>query len=286
MARILIAGCGDLGQLLGIQLHGAGNEVWGLKRQPINLSPVIYPLVADLTDAKTLKLPQALDYVIYSAAATSFSEDSYQAIYAMGVRNLISNLYEHRQQLKRFIFVSSTSVYAQDQGEYVDEDTPTQANNFSIHILTGEKLTYESPWESVVVRFGGIYGPGRSSLIDSVRRGIIYTQEPIYTNRIHRDDCVRVLKHLIYLPSTQLEKLYIAVDDEPALLNDVLCWIADKLGLPGQNTAPVSGTSARSMRRYVSSKRCRNSRLRDSGFQFIYPNYREGYTALLNSYNN
>lgn len=289
MARILIAGCGDIGSTLGLALHTAGHEVWGLKRHPGDLPPAIQPLAADLTDPATLTaLPPRLDYVVYSAAAAGFSEAQYQAAYVTGVRNLLDALRQTGQQPKRLLFTSSTSVYAQRQGEWVDEDSPAAAEHFAGRcIRAGERLLEDSPWPAVAVRFGGIYGPGRTRLIESVREGsaVRPAGPPIYTNRIHRDDCARVLEHLIRLPDPA--PLYIAVDDDPAPLNEVLSWLAAQLGAPEPPVVnqtprkPGADSGGDAALRLRASKRCRNARLRASGFAFRYPSYREGYAALL-----
>ncbi|MDG4548850.1 MAG: SDR family oxidoreductase [Candidatus Contendobacter sp.] len=288
MARILIAGCGDVGATLGRGLNAAGHEVWGLKRRPADLPPGIRPLAADLTDPTTLNtLPPDLDAVVYSAAAAGFNEAAYQAAYVTGIDNLLEALRQAGQQLRRLLFASSTSVYAQHQGEWVDEDSPAEADSFSGRcIRAGERLMWESPWPAVAVRFGGIYGPGRTRLIDSVRAGTAARPAgpPLYTNRIHRDDCARVLEHLLFLPRPA--PLYLAVDDDPAPLGEVLSWLATRLGVPEPPlavTPPLKpgAEAGDSMLRMRASKRCRNARLRASGFQFRYPGYRDGYATLL-----
>ena len=289
MARILIAGCGDVGTALGLLLSAAGHTVWGLKRHPADLPGSIQPLAADLTEPATLSaLPPALDAVVYSAAAAGFSEAHYQAAYVEGVRNLLNALRQAGQALQRLLFTSSTSVYAQHHGEWVDEDSPAEADGFSGRCLrVGEELIWNSGWPAVVVRFGGIYGPGRTRLIDSVRAGsaTCFDGPPIYTNRIHRDDCARTLAHLLEYPTPQ--PLYIAVDDDPAPLNQVLDWLADQLGVPRPPrlaqppVKPGAETRRDSTMRLRASKRCYNARLRASGFQFYYPSYRQGYAALL-----
>lgn len=289
MARILIAGCGDVGTALGLILSAAGHTVWGLKRHPADLPTPLQPLAADLADPATLSaLPPALDAVVYSAAAAGFSEAHYQAAYVAGVRNLLNALRQAGQRPQRLLFTSSTSVYAQHQGEWVDEDSPAEADGFSGRCLReGERLMWDSGWPAVVARFGGIYGPGRTRLIDGIREGSAtgFAGPPIYTNRIHRDDCARALAHLLACPAP--EPLYIAVDDDPAPLNEVLDWLADQLKVPrpprlaqppGKPGAEIRRDSATRLR---ASKRCRNARLRASGFQFRYPSYREGYAKLL-----
>ncbi|HPE74035.1 MAG TPA: SDR family oxidoreductase, partial [Candidatus Competibacter sp.] len=234
MARILIAGCGDIGTTLGLSLHAAGHWVWGLKRRPDDLPSALEPLAADLADPASLTtLPPALDYIVYSAAAAGFSEALYEAAYVAGVRNLLNALRQAGQQPKRLLFTSSTSVYAQYRGEWVDEDSPAAAASFSGRcIRAGEQVLWDSGWPAVVIRFGGIYGPGRTRLIDSVRDGSATRPAgpPMFTNRIHRDDCARVLEHLLFLPDPA--PLYLAVDDDPAPLAEVLNWLAIQLGVP------------------------------------------------------
>ena len=123
---------------------------------------------------------------------------------------------------------------------------------------------------SVVVRFAGIYGPGRTRLIDRVRAGKPCAAEH-YTNRIHRDDCAGVLRHLMLLEHPA--PLYLGADHEPATQCEVTEWSAERLGLP----PPVrTGTSSRR-----SGKRCRNARLVSSGYAFEHPSFREGYRAML-----
>lgn len=280
MARVLIAGCGDVGSALGVMLHQAGFEVWGLKRNPAGLPRGISGIAANLIDPASLeKLPPRLDYVVYTAAAGGYSEDRYRAAYADGIDNLLNALQRQGQQLQRIVFTSSTSVYAQHQGEWVDETSPAEASTFAGRCLRqGEALLWQGPYPAIVIRFGGIYGPGRTRLLDNLRRGTATCVDdpPLYTNRIHRDDCAAALKHLLELPAP--EPLYLGVDDEPARQCEVLSWLAQRLGVPGPTVVPRASAEAAAMR---ANKRCRNHRLRASGFRFCYPSYREGYEALL-----
>lgn len=280
MARIVIAGCGDIGTALGRELVAAGHRVWGLKRDPATLPSAILPLAADLTVSESLTvLPSDLDYIFYTAAASGFNEDCYRAVYVDGLANLLAALQAAGQRLRRLFFTSSTSVYAQRQGEWVDEDSPAEALDFTGHCLReAEILVGQGPYPATVIRFGGIYGPGRTRLIDSVRSGAATCVErpPVFTNRIHRDDCVAVLRHLMELPEPA--PLYLAVDDEPAPQCEVLRWLAQRLGVAGPT---VVGAATGAEARMRNNKRCSNRRLRLSGFRFRYPSYKEGYTALI-----
>src|SRR4249919_1035773 len=126
MTRVLIAGCGYTGIALGKELASEGHTVWGLRRRPELLPATIHPLKADLCDPGSLALiPSALDFVFYLAAAERTDDDSYQAAYVIGIRNLLNHLAKTNQPLKRFFFTSSTVVYAQTRGEWVDETSET-----------------------------------------------------------------------------------------------------------------------------------------------------------------
>jgi hypothetical protein len=109
-------------------------------------------------------------------------------------------------------------------------------------------------------------------LIESVRRGTAALTAR-FTNRIHRDDLAGAIAHLI---RTQAEaSLLIASDDEPALQSDVVRFLARRLGVP-EPVAAAADTAARG-----GHKRCRNDRLKATGYRLLYPTYRDGYAALL-----
>ncbi|MDJ0848109.1 MAG: NAD-dependent epimerase/dehydratase family protein [Myxococcota bacterium] len=277
MGRVLIAGCGYVGSALGAELVRDGHEVFGLRRRVDGLPQGVVPVQADLSAASTLDtLPDRLDFVLYLAGPSGREDAFYRAAYVEGLGNVVQALDARRQRPKRVLFASSTGVYAQAKGEWVDEESPTEPTQFSgRRLLEGEELLLASPFAATVVRFAGIYGPRRTSLIDRVRTGsaTFRTGRPHYTNRIHRDDCVGALRHLMGLEAP--DKLYIAVDSEPASESDVLRWLAGALGAPPPRSTRESGPRLRG------NKRCRNARLLATGYELRYPSFRDGYTALL-----
>ncbi len=277
MARFLIAGCGDVGTRLGLALAGQGHRVFGLRRTPSALPAPITPLAADLTDPTTLELPEGLDGVFYTTAADGFAEPAYRAAYHTGVVNLLAALERGGQGPRRGIMISSTSVYGQRAGEWIDDTSPANATGFSGHWLrAGEAHWRGGLPEGIVLRLGGIYGPGRTRLIDQVRRGGRY-REGVYTNRIHRDDATAALLHLWHLQTPA--PLYLGVDTCPALEQEVMEWLAERLGAPPPIPATADDQGQR--RRPSANKRCWSRRLQESGFVFRYPSYRQGYGALL-----
>ncbi len=279
--KILIAGCGDLGTALGLELAAAGDEVFGLRRHPERLPGAIRPLAADLADPATLlDLPQ-VDAVVYAAAADRSTEEAYRRAYVDGVRHLLAAPGIQHHPPRRFCFVSSTAVYAQDGGEWIDESSPAEATHFRARLLLeGEALvraTTSPETATTVLRLSGIYGPGRTRLIDLVRSGrATYPPgPPRYANRIHRDDAAGALAHLLRLPAPST--LFLGVDDAPVDLAEVLTFLAAELGapLPRLEEVTVAGAPERG------SKRCSNALLRASGYDFRFPTFREGYGALL-----
>lgn len=278
LARVLIVGCGYLGNSLGAALLCDAHEVWGLKRRPVGLALGIRPIEADLGLPATLRdLPTDLDFVFYMVSPGGSDDALYRAAYVEGLRNFLGALEAQRVQTRRLFFVSSTAVYAQQRGEWVDETSPTEPRHFSgRRLLEGEHLLFESSFAATVVRLGGIYGPRRTRLIERVRTGsaVYRRRPPQYTNRIHRDDCVGALCHLMELEAP--EPLYLGVDCEPADEASVLGWLAGVLGAP-----PPRAAESAPRRQEGSNKRCRNERLLGSGYAFLYPTFREGYTAVL-----
>ncbi|MBP7149853.1 MAG: SDR family oxidoreductase [Acidobacteria bacterium] len=279
MRRVLIAGCGYVGAELARRLVAAGDLVVALRRREPPGGEGIVPLAADLAHPALLaglaRLPRP-DAVVYAASADVHEDTAYETAYVTGVRNLLAAL-RASGAAPRFVFVSSTGVYGQHGGEWVDEDSPAEPAGFAgRRLLEGEHLVADSGLDGIVLRLGGIYGPGRVPLIESVLRGaaVIPEGEPRYTNRIHRDDAARALEHLLRLPRP--DPLYLGVDCEPAPLSEVLRWIARELRMPEPPSGP--GGAAASWTR--GSKRCSNRRLLASGFRFEYPSYREGFRAL------
>jgi nucleoside-diphosphate-sugar epimerase len=280
MARILIAGCGYVGTALGERLVADSHQVWGLRRRATLMPPGVEPLVADLTSPQSLKqLPSALDFVFYMASPGGLDEPYYRSAFVDGLRGLLEALEEQRQRPRRLFFISSTAVYAQERGEWVDETSLTESRHFGgRRLLEAEELLLESPLPVTVVRFSGIYGPRRAGLIDRVRSGraVYRPRPPQWTNRIHRDDCAGVLQHLMQLP--KLEPLYLGVDCEPATERAVMEWLAGALGAPPPRAAGKEDAPARDAR---GNKRCRNELLLASGYGFRHPSFREGYRAIL-----
>ena len=293
MSRILIAGCGDVGTALGLTLCRSGHEVFGARRSARVLPASLHPLAIDLTDRRAIeRAVPAVDIVVYAVAAGRRDEGAYRRAYVDGVSALLEVLEVRVEPPRRVFFVSSTSVYGERGGEWIDETAPLAPRGFAGEsLVAGERRMLASPLPATVVRFAGIYGPGRVWMIERARAGASCAGDPPkYTNRIHRDDCAGVLAHLI--ACDRVDDAYIGVDDAPVEECEVLEWLAARLGAPaprrvgagldaasgpGSGTQSDPGTGATQ----ASGKRCSNARLRASGYRFRYPTFREGYAAVL-----
>jgi nucleoside-diphosphate-sugar epimerase len=235
--------------------------------------------VADLTRPDTLDaLPEALDAVVYCVARGRDTGQSYRDVFVTGLANLLDLLEARANQLSRFLFVSSTGVYGPRAGAWVDETSATDPGaEGGRSLLEAESLLHARRPDATAVRFSGIYGPGRTRLIRAAEEGegTLRRTPQKWLNQIHRDDGVGVLRHLLFLPST--EPVYNATDCEPALRSDVLAWLAERMGSapPGEAEGLAEDSVSRA------SKRVSNRRLLASGYVFSYPTYREGYGALL-----
>jgi nucleoside-diphosphate-sugar epimerase len=275
--RVLIAGCGDLGVALGLALCRAGWEVHGLRRNAALLPESFHRIAADLGEPESLAALGgiAFDHLVLTGAPGGFEEANYRRVYVDGVRNLLTAVGGEPSVL----MVGSTGVYHQEDGSWVDEDSPTEPRGFSGRaLLEGEAVLRDLAGDRAsVLRLGGIYGPGRLRLISEVRAGVGCPREPVrFTNRIHRDDAAGILQFLLerQVAGERLEACYLGVDCEPAPMWEVRHWLAEQLGVSLDDRRPLADARG-------GHKRCSNRRLLAAEYRFTYPDYRAGYGALL-----
>jgi nucleoside-diphosphate-sugar epimerase len=273
MAKVLIVGVGDIGTRLALTLQGQGHEVHGLRRSAAEV-PGVQMQQADVTDP-ALHLPAGLDYVYVILTPAESGDEGYRRIFVEGLGNILVAL--KGQAPRRIFFVSSTAVYAQDNGEWVDESSPTEPTKYNgIRLLEAERLLRASGFANTTVRFAGIYGPDRLRLINWVKSGKpVVADPPQWTNRIHIEDCVGLLAFLLARDSegVALEEIYIGVDDEPVPMHVVLDWVADHCNLAHVPHGTATASSQ--------NKRLKNTRVSRAGFVFSCPNFRKGYLAVL-----
>lgn len=271
---VIIAGCGDLGTAVGLRFAELGQHVVGMRRSPEKLLAPIEGWSVDLTQPLPA-LPATTDTVIVPVAADRRTPDAYRSAYIDTVMNLVGALERDGLHPRRFLFVSSTAVYGVDDGSWIDEETEAvAASETGAIIREAERALHQRMPSAIVLRLGGLYGPGRGRLIRSVSDGTAtIAQHTQFTNRIHRDDAADAIVHLT-TDVADPAPVYLGVDQEPTDRGEVLTFLASELA------APMPPVSVNETQRGM-GKRCSSALLAATGFDFTYPTYREGYRALL-----
>lgn len=272
MARVFVVGAGYVGEAAARLLSTEGHTVDVGRRTATGL-PRSHAMDVLRAETHPAALREA-DVVVYCVGTDAFTPEAYRAAYVDGLDNVIRSA----GSAKRLVFVSSTSVYTQDDGSEVNEASATQPKGFSGQLLLeGEAVAAGAPMRATVVRFSGIYGPGRDRLVRLVRQGspVSAKTRAGITNRIHRDDCARALSHLVSL--AQPAPRFNGSDCAPTPLGEIVDWIAGHLGLP----TPPEGEDAIAMPQRGGNRRVSSALLRASGFVFRFPTYREGFSSII-----
>ncbi len=275
MRRILIAGCGYVGQATANLFHAAGWAVEGWTRSAASaarLSSKPYPVcevdISQWTQVAARTPPAAgFDSVIHCASSSGGDADLYRQVYFDGARNLLEIFAG-----SRMLFTSSTSVYGQCDGTWVTEESETKPARETSRILLGtEELVLDLG--GVVARLAGIYGPGRSALLSKFLAGtaIIDPENDRFVNQVHRDDIAAAL-FLSLSGEVQGAQIYNVVDDQPILQSECYRWLAQRLDRP----LPPIGKSNRQHKRGDSNKRVSNAKLRRLGWVPQYATFAEG----------
>ena len=282
--RVLIVGCGYVGLPLGAELVQRGHEVSGLRRSALAESELraagITPLHADITQPETLaKLPRDFDWVVNCSASGGGSAEDYRKVYLDGNRNLLAWLAD--SSVKNFVYTSSTSVYAQNDGSVVTETSPVEPEADTSRVLVEtEKLLLEAVAErkfpAVILRVAGIYGPGRGYAFKQFLRGEarIEGDGSRVLNMIHRDDLIGII--IAALERGTPGEIYNAADNAPASQLEFFTWLAAELKQP---LPPKVAADAEVWRkRGVTNKCVSNAKLRaELKYEFRFPDFRAGY---------
>ena len=275
--KVLFIGCGDIAQRAATEMQ-ARYKCFGLRRQPDNLPEYIQPIKADATDTEQLLSVASEGFDIWIATITpsEFTEQAYRDSYLASAKSIAASIAKLQKAPRLMLWVSSTSVYGDLKGDWVNEETQPEPNTFSGKILlAAEKIIQQIPCETSVIRFSGIYGPGRTRLLNQVLagKGRPFSPEQ-WSNRVHADDCGGILAHLVEyaLSGNPLLPDYLASDSAPVTQYEIRQWLAQQLAVSLVEEEVKAGPT----------RRCDNSRLLSSGYKFKYPTFKEGYGSLIN----
>jgi len=286
--KVLILGFGSLAERLAALLAGNYGVTGACRRQKTSAhADLVSADCRQHTDLQPL-IAQGFDLLVMTFTPDTITDEGYRRGYVDTVATVLAALATVSYTPRLMLFVSSTSVYGQREGDWVDETSPTVPQHFSgRRLLQAEALLNASPWKSCVVRCSGLYGPGRRRLIEQVIAGKgCEAESAIISNRIHIDDCAGAIAHLIDRQKTlPLADCYLLSDCEPTPLWQVKQWMAAALGLPANHFSDSAdrdnSEDNRARMNKRGNKRCCNRRLVSSGYSFIYPSFKEGYTPLL-----
>ena len=267
---VFIGGCGFLGLAAARLFHREGWRVIGgthsaksaakLKSEAFRVVPL------DITDRSALgKMPELrrVDTLVQCASSGRGGSEEYRSVYLEGARALYFML-EPRQ----FIFTSSTSVYAQNDGSWVTEDLTAEPQRDTGRILR-EAEEFVLARGGTVTRLSGIYGPGRSILLQRFMSGeaVIENGGARFINQIHRDDAAAAF---LALGQTQARGVFNVVDDSPTQQREIYEWLAQRL----RRAIPPLGRLDVNRKRGVTNKRVSNAKLRGLGWVPRFPSFR------------
>ena len=264
MPRVLIAGCGYVGEAAADRFHESGWEVEGWtasKESAAKLSD--RPYLVRTVDVTTAKASGNFDVVIDCVSSRGGDEAAYRRLYFEGTKNLLRAFPD-----ATVLFTSSTSVYAQNDGSVVDENSPAEPRHAKGRVLREtEDLVLEAG--GIVARLGGIHGPGRSFFLTRYLEGAISEQKDRLINHVHRDDIVSALLLLAERRGDCRGEIFNVVGDEPIKATDACAWLSSRLKKAVQ---PVSD-APRPSKRGQSNKRVSNRKLRALGWTPRYPTF-------------
>jgi nucleoside-diphosphate-sugar epimerase len=282
--RTLIVGCGYVGMALGSELVRRGHEVFGLRRTEVAEDELraigVVPLKGDITKPPNLaRLPGDFDWMVNCVSSSRGDAGDYRRVYFEGMRNLLAWL--STKPPKKFVYTSSTSVYAQTDGSLVTESSLAEPETETARVLLEtEQILMQAAKQNfpgIILRVAGIYGPGRGYWFKQFLQGEVKIEGKgeRFLNMVHRDDVVGAI--IAALEKGQPGEVYNVVDDEPVTQLDLFRWLASTLG---KELPPIAEFGERAERkRGWTNKRVSNRKMRtDLGYQFKFPTFREGYT--------
>lgn len=275
----LVVGCGYLGLRVAQTWRANGRRVAALTRgRAADLAAVgLEPVVGDVTDPASLSALPAAGTLLYAVGLDRRAGRSMREVYVGGLANVLNQLAVAGRWPERFVYVGSTSVYGQTDGSWVDEASPTEPCEESGRVvLEAERVLWQKLPTAIVLRFAGIYGPGRV-----LRPQALLAGEPLvgdaekFLNLIHVEDGVRAV--LAAEERGRAGATYLVADDTPVRRREFYARSAELLGGPParfEPHPPGTATSAEANRR-VSNRLIRA----ELGFEPLLPSYSDGLPA-------
>lgn len=282
--RRLIVGCGYLGMCVAARWIKAGISVAATTRSPEKGSRLaaaaIEPIIGDPTSDGGIPLLSGFDSVLFAVGFDRSAGRSIHDVYVGGLRNVLRRL--EANPPRRLIYISSTGVYGDAEGEWIDEETPcAPLREGGKACLAAERLLETPFWRerAIILRLAGIYGPGRLPRREDLVAGKpIASLEKGYLNLIHVEDAAAAVN--LAIEKGQPPRTYLVSDGSPVLRGKYYREVARQIGAPPPSFDET--TEASRIARGGANKRVSNTRIvKELGFCPRYPSYREGIMASL-----
>jgi nucleoside-diphosphate-sugar epimerase len=277
----LIIGCGYLGRRVLPLWRAGGHRVYALTRSESRAGELrrlgAEPVVADVLDPGSLKALPRVDTALSCVGYDRSAGRSMREVYVNGLANILAAL----PAPGRFFYVSSTGVYGQQDGEEVDETAATEPQEESGRVvLEAERLLRGRLPGAVVLRFAGIYGPGRVLRRQAVEAGEPLVGDPEkWLNLIHVEDGAAAV--LAAEARGEPGAVYNVCDDRPVRRRDFYALLARLLGAPEPRFVPPA-PDAPLPGHERADRRVTNRRLREElNVRLRYPSYEDGLRASL-----
>ncbi len=285
----LIFGCGYLGMRVAQRWLDAGHRVWASTRSPARAAELqgvgLHPLVCDVLEPRTLEKLPPVETILYCIGFDRSAGRTMREVYVQGLANVLPALMKDSARFQRFLYVSSTSVYGQPNGEWVDEYSRTEPlSEAGRTVLEAEQTLRASVHrdKAIFLRFAGIYGPGRLIRAEALKAGQPISGDPEHwLNLIHADDGASVI--LAAEEHGEPQATYNVSDGEPVRRRAFYEFLADLIGTPPPRFDMLVGTSTRpAASRDLTNRRIRNAKMkRCLPVSLRFPSYREGLRASL-----
>ena len=272
MPRILIAGCGYVGEATADLFHSDGWDVEGWVHSDesaarLSVKPYVIRVIDVSQRRDVAKRAGAFDAVIHCVSSGGGDAEAYREIYLNGARHLLETFPK-----ARVLFTSSTSVYAQRDGSRVTEESETKPLRETGRILLEVENSILAKG-GIITRLAGIYGPLRSALLSKFLNGTatIDPDKDRFVNQVHRNDIASALFLLLNREAQTSAKIYNVVDDQPLLQSECYHWLAQRLNRP----LPPTRKSEQPRKRGDTNKRVSNAKLHQIGWTPDYPTFRD-----------
>lgn len=275
--QVLILGCGDIGTRVGLSLLERNWRVAAARRNPEQLPGQFDRYEVNLIDPASFAglNTVAPDYVVVTPTPQSYDPAGYQAGFAGVAKTLASQKWI--AQCRRVIWVSSTRVYSESDGGWVDEHSPLNLDEPQASSMIAGEAAIRRASTATIIRPAGVYGDPQGMLMRRIRAGEGGATGALYGNRIHRVDLSRLIVHCLERDHAgeSVPPTVVGADHDQTPTHEIEDWLADQIGV----TLIRPSHSSRSR----AHRRCLNALLERIGFTFSYPTWRQGYRAALDA---